>query len=197
MALVVALAACGGPTEEELAIDLPSDPVDELSLHNDEFCPKVMPRAPRETYGFGTGMPATDLPAFPAFDEAWLCTYQTRDIAPKGSNGAWYEWVQTGLPRNLTPNELTSFSAAIGELDLLPTGDYACTADLGPRYLVSMAWERDLTGVVVDDYGCRSVRLTDDPFVTIPGDASQPGTVDGVLSSPEGLLADLGVGRVR
>jgi hypothetical protein len=48
----------------------------------------------------------------------------------------------------------------------------------------------DLTGVVVDDYGCASVGLTDDPFKTAPGESDQVGTVPGVLSVPVGLLAD-------
>lgn len=75
-----------------------------------------------------------------------------------------------------------------------PPGKTACTADLGPRYLVSYAYENDLTGVVIDDYGCQEVRLTEDPFTTVPGDPSQAGTVTGVLSGPTTLLSELNAG---
>lgn len=61
-----------------------------------------------------------------------------------------------------------------------------CTADRGPRWMLVYAAENDLTGVIVDDYGCHDVRLTDEPFDTPPGDAVQPGTVPGVLTTPDG-----------
>jgi hypothetical protein len=50
-----------------------------------------------------------------------------------------------------------------------------------------------MTGLVIDDYGCQEIRLTDEPFQTVPGEASQPGTVAGVLLGPPALLRDLGV----
>lgn len=50
---------------------------------------------------------------------------------------------------------------------------------------------RDLTGVVVDDFGCGDVRLTDDPFKTPPGDATQDTTVAGVLTGTDELLPAL------
>ncbi|MDP9443546.1 MAG: hypothetical protein M3P83_04015 [Actinomycetota bacterium] len=52
----------------------------------------------------------------------------------------------------------------------------------------------DLTGVVIDDYGCARIRLTDDPFQTAPGDSGQEGTVPGVLSGPPELLAAIKAG---
>lgn len=53
----------------------------------------------------------------------------------------------------------------------------------------------DLTGVVVDDYGCRDVRLTDNPHVTPPGASDQVGTVGGILDGGATILHALGVGR--
>lgn len=50
---------------------------------------------------------------------------------------------------------------------------------------------RDLTGVVVDDFGCGDVSLTDDPFTTPPGAATQDGTVAGVLTGTDELLPAL------
>jgi hypothetical protein len=66
--------------------------------------------------------------------------------------------------------------------------------ELGPRYLVSYTYKRDLTGVVIDRYGCREVRLTDNPFTTVPGAASGAGIVEGVLAGPTKLLDDLKAG---
>jgi len=153
----------------------------------------VLPRAPRETYGFGDDLPAMKAPTLSKPQQVWICAYVPRDVAPEGSNGAWFEWVRKGAPRRLDAGEVEAFSAAIEQLGPA-TGINSCTDDLGPRYLVSYASGSDLTGVVVDDYGCQEVRLTDDPFTTVPGDALQPGTVEGVLYGPAGLLADLNAG---
>ncbi len=183
-------SSCGG---ERVATDPPSEPVDELSQHDGEFCPTVLPRAPRETYGFGVDRRAATVPNLWRPQEAWICRYDARDVAPKGSNGAWFDWVRQGAPRRLDADELQAFSTAVERLQP-PTGSRVCTADLGPRYLVSYAFENDLTGVVMDDYGCHEVRLTDDPFTTVPGDPSRPGTVAGVLSGPSWSLNKLNAG---
>ena len=53
----------------------------------------------------------------------------------------------------------------------------------------------DLTGVVVDDYGCRDVRLSDDPHTTAPGADDQDGAVGGVLAGGTAILDAVGVGR--
>jgi hypothetical protein len=53
----------------------------------------------------------------------------------------------------------------------------------------------DLTGVVVDDYGCRDVRLTANPHSTPAGAADQEGIVGGVLDGGAAILDTLGVGR--
>lgn len=170
-----------------------SDSVDELSPHHGRFCPTVLPRAARESYGFGTDQPAASAPTLSKPQEAWICRYDARDVAPDRSNGAWYQWVRQDEPRRLDADELDTLSTAIEQLRP-PTADYACTADLGPRYLVSYAVRNDLTGLVIDDYGCGEVRLTDDPFTTVPGDPSQPGTVAGVLWGPAGFLGELNAG---
>jgi hypothetical protein len=153
-----------------------------------------LPRATKETYGFGSQQPAAAVPTLAVPEEAWLCRYAPRDIAPKGSNGAWYEWVREAPPRRLDTAELKEFSAAIKDLRPPPPSSFVCTDDLGPRYLVSYADRDDLTGVVIDDYGCEDVRLTDDPFTTVPGDPAQAGIEGGFLAGPTGLLAKLNAG---
>ena len=184
VAVAWSTASCGGHVE---AASPPSHPVDELSQHGGSFCPATLPRAPRETYGFGTEQPATARPSLWKPQQAWLCRYVSKNVAPKDSNGAWLEWARLGAPRRLDARQLEAFSNAITQLRL-PPGDRACSDDLGPRYLVSYSYEQDLTGVVIDAYGCDDIRLTDDPFSTVPGNPSQPGTVKGVLTGPTGLL---------
>ena len=57
--------------------------------------------------------------------------------------------------------------------------------------MVVYAHDGDLTGVVVDDYGCRTVRLTDKPHATPPGADRQEGTVGGTLDGGRAILAAL------
>jgi hypothetical protein len=167
--------------------------VKELAQHDEKFCPKSLPQASRRSYGFGNDRAAARAPRLQKPQEAWLCEYGAKDVGGKNSNGAWYKWQRHDPPRRLDADQLTEFSTAIEELKP-PTGGRACTADLGPRFLVSYSHDDDLTGVVIDDYGCHEVRLTDDPFTTIPGEPSEPGTVAGVLTGPAGLLHDLDLG---
>ena len=189
VAVTWSTASCGGHVE---AASPPSDPVDELSQHGGRFCPAALPRAPRETYGFGTEDRAAAVPSLWKPQQAWLCRYVSQNVAPRGSNGAWFDWVRLGAPRRLDAQQLAAFSTAITQFKV-PRRDRACTDDLGPRYLVSYSYEQDLTGVVIDDYGCGDVRVTDDPFSSVPGNPSQPGTIKGVLTGPNGLLGDLDV----
>lgn len=69
--------------------------------------------------------------------------------------------------------------------------DRGCHADLGLRYVLVYTQGAARVGVSADDFGCQEVRLTDDPFVTVPGEATAHGTVAGVLRSSAGLLTTL------
>lgn len=62
-----------------------------------------------------------------------------------------------------------------------------CTADLGTRVMLVYPDGPDLTGVIVDNFGCHDVRLTDDPAHTPPGYGTQRGTVTGILTAPSEL----------
>jgi hypothetical protein len=199
LATVVAAAAlvsCGSAhdpvTHSHLSASA-ADSVDDLSPHQGQFCPRVLPRASRATYGFGDERPAATTPTLSMPQEAWICEYVAKDVAPDHSKGAWYEWVRRNAPRPLDTDERAAFSIALEHLQP-PAEDSECTMELGPRYLVSYAYRQDLTGVVIDDYGCDDVHLTDDPFTTVAGDSSQPGMVTGVLRGPAGFLRALGVG---
>ncbi|MGL5808824.1 MAG: hypothetical protein ACRCYQ_02630 [Nocardioides sp.] len=166
------------------------DPIDELSRHDGEPCPARLPRASRETYGFGSDEPASDRPTLRRPREAWICRYDAKDAAPSDANGAWFDWVRGDTPRRLDEEELAAFSAAVEQLKP-PPANTACTSDLGPRYLVTYSHRRDLTGVVVDGYGCGYVRLTGEPFTEVPGESSGPGMVAGVLADRTAFLVEV------
>lgn len=61
--------------------------------------------------------------------------------------------------------------------------------------MVIYARDGDLTGAVVDDYGCRVVRVTDDPHITAPGAEGQDGTVAGILDGGAAIVDALGISR--
>lgn len=183
LSLGLFVTACG---DDERAVAPPTQPMAELADQQGQFCPDALPTAPQDTYGLGTGDPAEETPSMWEPQEAWVCEYVPTDIAPAGANGAWYEWVRRGKPRQLSGDALKTFAIALDGLQPMQTD--GCTADLGSRFLISYAHEGDLTGVVIDDYGCNDVRLTDNPFTNLPGQASQAGTVDGTLMGPVELL---------
>ena len=90
--------------------------------------------------------------------------------------------------------DLPDLQDALNDLSL-PDFSGGCDDDLGPRWMVVYTHDGDLTGVVVDDYGCREVRLTDNPHITAPGADDQDETVAGVLDGGAAILDALGVGR--
>lgn len=105
-------------------------------------------------------------------------------------DGSTYRWQREDGPQ---ANNAQRLPALIEHLDHLeaPEPGGACTADLGRRWMLVYTHEGDLTGVVIDYYGCTSVRLTDGPFHTAPSDPDQEGTVPGVSTAPAQLLADM------
>lgn len=168
--------------------DEPSPAVNtyELAEHGGP-CPAVLPMPTDDAgYGLGTFTPADRTPRFASPDTAWVCKYATRDIAPAGHNGALYEWELNHTPRRIDESQMDQVTDAMGDVKVVESWPQECTSDLGPRYLLVTSADGDLTGVAVDDYGCRDVRLTDNPFITAPGDPQEgSGTVPGVLTSDE------------
>jgi hypothetical protein len=163
--------------------------LDEVAAHDGEVCPERLPQADEADYGLGTDQSAASAPTLPAIESAWVCQYSPTeaDPGPEGSGTPW-AWVRDGEARSVDEALLPDIESDLSEL--APSPDHQmCTADLGPRWmLVYAAAGGDLTGVVVDDFGCRSVLLTDEPFETVPGEATQSGIVPGVLTAPDGLL---------
>lgn len=171
------------------AVDPPADRPDELAAHDGEVCPTELPEAGDE-HGFGTREPAGSAPTLATPDQAWVCVYDGTDVAGEGADGASYAWVRREEAAAVPDADLPDLAADLDALEPAPD-DRMCTADLGPRWMLVTAVDGDLTGVVVDGFGCREVRLTDEPFTTVPGEASASGTVPGVLTGPDGLLPAL------
>lgn len=144
----------------------------------DELCPATLPDD--GAGGFGVTDPATEAPDLAPVDRAWVCQYES-------GNG----WKRDGEPVEVASDDLAGLEESLTALE--PSDpDQMCTEELGPRWLLVTADEQgDLTGVSVDGFGCRSVRLTDSPDSTVPGRASGDGLVEGTLSAPGDLAQEL------
>jgi len=167
---VLALGGCdqdgvGGPP----AAAEPEVHASELTDAGGRPCPRRLPLGDDPSgHGFGTEDPAEETPTLLEPQKAWVCAYQPMDAGTTSDRGATYRWHRVGRPDPVAAADLTGLRDALD--DLVPAdAEQACTADLGPRWMVVYSHDGDLTGVVVDDYGCRDVRLTDNPHVTPPG----------------------------
>lgn len=193
MALAAGVAAgCGdvGGTPRG-AEPPPGEIVDELAAHDGRPCPKRLPQGDDPDHGLGTDEPAPSAPSLPSPESAWVCRYQPFDLGPgPDGDGTTFGWERVGTARPVDPSRLPDLASALRELPPAE-GERLCTADLGSRWMLVISVRGDLTGVVVDGYGCRDARLTDEPFETVPGAAGQAGTVGGVLAGPRTLLEDI------
>jgi hypothetical protein len=162
---------------------------DELAEHGGP-CPVRLPFPDDDSgHGFGSSTPATADPSFRTPDSAWICQYGN-EIVGTSDAGTVLEWTLDDSVRRLDDARLGPVDASLEDITSVHPGNRVCTAELGPRWLLVTATGGDLTGVLVDGYGCQEIRLTDDPFVTSAGDPQAGGTVPGVLTSP-GLAATL------
>ncbi|MFC7497257.1 MULTISPECIES: hypothetical protein [unclassified Nocardioides] len=140
--------------------------------------------------------PATEAPSLPAPERVWACRYDQVDVGQAPDGGPGHAWVRHGAPREVAESDVGGLADAVA--GLTPSDpSQMCTTDFGPRWLVVYPHDAGVVGVVVDDFGCRQVRLTDDPAGTAPGEASGSGIVSGVLDGGVDVLAAAGVGRAR
>lgn len=191
----LALTGCNLPWSSTPTADSPEVRTGELDAANNRPCPQELPIGDDPGgHGFGVEAAAEKLPTLLEPQETWMCHYNTSDVGATPSGGTTYGWGHTGQPVPVAPSDVPNFQDALNDLSL-PDLNEACTADLGPRWMVVWTHDGDLTGVVVDDFGCRSVRLTDNPHTTPPGADDQDGTVAGVLGGGTAILNALGVGR--
>lgn len=164
---------------------------DETAAHGGKVCPTRLPQGPDTGHGFGVEEPAESAPSLTAPESAWICRYSPIDSGsgPDGGGTTWAWALEEGAQR-VASTHVPALARGLAALAPVEE-DRACTDDLGPRWMLVYSHGTDLTGVVVDDFGCHDVRLTDDPFETVPGEADQAGTVPGVLAAPDDLLDDL------
>ena len=204
VALALLLGGCGGgesgaPVAEEPSPtgSSPDEPSpDEPTGAPGRPCPRVLPAAGERA---GADEAAEELPELPPVRRAWVCRYHPARLGEGDGDGGGPSsgWERQGRAVPVADADLAPLADALDGLALLDldTSQRVCTADLGPRFMVVLADAGDLTGVVVDDFGCHDTRLTADPH-SLPAGADGPGgAVDGVLQGGPRVLQVLGVGR--
>jgi len=164
----------------------------EYAASDGEVCPQEQPQEPG-TSGFGTEKPASSTPNLRPPERVWVCQYAP-DLGPFNDQQGQrlITWTLEGGAVEVGASDVDAFAdalAAVAPGDRDP--EQPCTADLGPRWMVVAETAGDLTGFVVDDFGCGDLRLTDDPWSTEPGAARQPGTVPGTFREGAADLSDL------
>lgn len=190
VSLLAAAAGCGD-SDPGLGADPGGGGDSDLALLDERGpCPEQLPEpGDDDGYGFGTDAAAEDSPALPEVDRAWVCRYDAVDQPERNENGAYFLWDRATRPRAVDADQVPGIVEALGSLTP-PGGDQACTADLGPRYLLVLATPEDrLVAASVDDYGCREVRFTTDPWGGAPGETPATGVPEGVLVGGEDLLS--------
>ncbi len=176
--LAVALAACGGDSSAD-----PHVAAEPVAVE----CPEGLVEPAAGSTGLASGEVATDSPELGHATQAWVCTY-----APTGTGQSPEDpqWSLAEGPATVPASSLVEVDALIAALEPAEAMR-ACTADLGPRAMLVVVTAEAKVGVVVDDFGCRDVRLTDDPWTVAPGESAAEGVPAGVLTGPEGIVATI------
>lgn len=180
---LISVAGCGEVVAEPQTVL-----TDEMAGLDGQVCPRELPAGEDPAgYGFGTAEPAAKKPSLLKPDAGWVCRFEPVRAGPgPDGDGTSFVWQRKEDPVALTQAQLTASAANLAQLQ--PQRQNACPANLGPRILLVFSHMRDLTGVAIDDFGCNSVRLTDQPFTRAPGEPGQQGTVSGTLTGPDQLL---------
>jgi hypothetical protein len=154
-----------------------------------EPCPAVLPQRP-DSDGFGSVAPAQANADLPSVQRGWVCKYGV-ELGEGGGERADVSWHLARSAVALSESDLAGLAGPLSELS--PADHIVCNDDLGPRWLLVLADGDDLTGVVVDEFGCQYVRLTDDPARVEPGEGAQPGA----FNAPHGLVDRLAAAAAR
>ena len=167
LAALLVTGCASGDEPGTRATEAPSSdaPSDASSEDPDEAAPAdpCPARIPNE----GPREPAEAAPDLTLTASAWVCQYE---LGGKG-------WVLDGDPVPVDPALLPDLQDAVDELE--PSRqDAVCTRELGPRWMLVTAEGVDLQTVVVDDFGCRDVRVTDDPVAEPAGEGTLSGPAD-------------------
>lgn len=185
------LLGCSGGAAPPDQPEAATPAADELGERGGRVCPEWLAQRSEPGYGFGAQRPADSSPTLSTPEEAWVCRYAPVASGPgPDSDGTRFRWRLIDPAHEVRTQGLPVLDARLRELEPAPDAR-ACRSNIGPRWMLVYATGRDLTGAVVDDFGCRDIRLTDDPFTTPPGDSTQDGTVAGVLTGPGEILTAL------
>ncbi len=194
-ALALMLTGCSGDTEH--SGDQGSAPAgSELAAYDGVACPDSLVDS-SDRYGLGLDLEGDALPEVGGYDAAWLCEYVPLDRPLEDGNGTFSSWYLATTPVELAEEDLPVVDDVLDRLTVAPDS-MDCLADLGPRELVVLVDDGDLTGVAFDVFGCGTVRLTEDPYVTAPGESTEetlesgPLIVDGGRAALDDLRALLG-----
>lgn len=195
---VLVVAGCGIAGPGPSTAENPTVRRSELNDAGGQPCPDELPIGDDPSgHGFGVEHVANQLPRLLEPREAWVCRYDNFDRETTSSGGAVLGWRLAGDAEPVAREDLPALQAALEDLTLPDDPDRACTSGLGPRWMVAYSHDGDLTGVVVDDFGCRDVRLTGTPHTMPPGADDQDGIVGGVLQGGPAILDALGLGRLE
>lgn len=185
---VSGLSACSGDDPTEPAPQ-ESGAAGEPGASDGEVCPAVLPQGDDlGPGGIGTVEPATAAPELPVPEAGFVCLYDAVAASPEESGEEEiYQWARSGAPVEAKKKNLEALSVELAEL-APPAPDKTCKTKADERWLFAYTSGEDSIGVVVDDFGCSQVRLSDQPSVTPPGEGQESGTVPGVLLGEYGLL---------
>ena len=179
-------------TEPTMVIPEPANPAppegdSELAAADDEPCPSAMPTSPSD--GAATTAAVSEA-RFMRPDRAWVCRYvATSSGGASTDDSGLGTWTRDGPGVELSKTQLRDIAPQLK--DLAPITPTRCTLDLGPRWVLVLATEGDLTGIAVDDFGCNIARLTENPHAIEPGELSQHGVVGGAFKLPRTFLEQL------
>lgn len=153
-ALVVpfALTSCGGDDSSRTPVVTDSDQVGARP----EVCPKQLPE-------FSLPRAATAVPTIPEPDEGWICRYGSVDAGSAPDGSTEFNWALTDPAKSVPVERLDTLLAETEYLKPAALSG-ACTADIGPIYLLMTVSGSDTLGLIANDYGCRVVSFTPDPF---------------------------------
>lgn len=179
-------------TEPTMVIPEPAKPgqpegESELVAADNEPCPTAMPTSPRDDAA--TTAAVSDA-RFMRPDQAWVCRYiATSSGGPSTDQSGPGTWTLDGSVVELNKTQLRTIAPQLK--GLTPITPNRCTLDLGPRWVLVLATEGDLTGIAIDDFGCNITSLTENPHTIEPGTLTQHGVVGGAFTLPPTFLEQL------
>ncbi len=173
----LALTGCSGDDGDSEPDD-PRAGLSEVDAYSSEECPTELV----QPEGGTVDEPATEAPSLAAPESAFVCVYDPSSDQTR--------WQLSDEPVPVEAKELRAITRLLTRLEPAQA-DRSCSGKSGPRWVLVSTTGKELTGVVVDDFGCTDVRLSDNPFENAPGEATQDGTVSGVLGGNDELLNQL------